>query len=682
MAYNKPAVQVYQDLLNAGGAANITSDLPACIVGPANNVIKIDLNDEVAKVKSLAATIDTISTKDGAGLTVDWAIPVSPSSSFPGQVITDLSVSATLTDVMVKTFNTATPVWASGVATVTDGDNTIGASSNDPLLALPWTTTKNHVNVGDLAIVDSAGVKKVTFVTAVTVGTGVTTIKVADTSVSTGSLDIYTKFTSSVASVDWNSVNDVLNIGPTATTLPYATDTTYKYFVEKELKGYGSAVKVYIGYSASRSDIDGSILVISDDLDLENKLGTADPVDNPLAFGVSIALQNSGGAPVKAIAIDQSVSKAIGYSKALTLAEGGLLYWMVPLTTDISIQASFKAHVDSMSTPASGKWRVVLCNQEIPTEFYVLGRPDGGDANLDGFSDNLVEATLSGAAVILSSGDVGAVNAADDVHLFYKDALGVVKTADAVVSDASGTIITLVASPVDADAQGQVFLYVTRDASLQEQAQAIADQSKTWMDKRVLNFPGTVRVNTDVVGQNVPGYYLMCAVAGMGSGFPAQTGFTNITVAGIAGLNHSNFYFSESQLNLMAEFGTMLFVQESQETTPYCRHGLTTDVSVLEYREVLKVKNWDFLSYYYKTVISPFIGTWNITPDTLQNIRQTIVSASEVLLTRKLPKVGPPLLSYTISKLEQNANSSDAIDVEIQVAIVSPNNYTNIHLQI
>ena len=109
---------------------------------------------------------------------------------------------------------------------------------------------------------------------------------------------------------------------------------------------------------------------------------------------------------------------------------------------------------------------------------------------------------------------------------------------------------------------------------------------------------------------------------------------------------------------------------------------LTTDMSVLEYRELLKVKNWDYLSYFYHDILEPFIGQWNITEDTLTTIRQTIISASENLLTQKLPKIGAPLISYEIQKLEQNATNKDTIDVRIKTEIVSPNNYNDVQLVI
>ena len=103
-------------------------------------------------------------------------------------------------------------------------------------------------------------------------------------------------------------------------------------------------------------------------------------------------------------------------------------------------------------------------------------------------------------------------------------------------------------------------------------------------------------------------------------------------------------------------------------------------MTVLEYREILIVKNWDFLSYYYYDRLKGFIGSWNITPDTLNTVRQTLVASSELMKTKKLPKIGAPLLSYKINKLEQNQYNKDNVDVELQVGLVYPLNYLSLYL--
>src|SRR5574343_853238 len=56
MAYSAPSVEVTQTLANPGGAAAITPDLNAVIVGPLYNVIRADLSDVVDATRSLVTS--------------------------------------------------------------------------------------------------------------------------------------------------------------------------------------------------------------------------------------------------------------------------------------------------------------------------------------------------------------------------------------------------------------------------------------------------------------------------------------------------------------------------------------------------------------------------------------------------------------------------------------------------
>ncbi|CAL9986118.1 hypothetical protein VPHD69_0281 [Vibrio phage D69] len=701
MAYNKPAVQVYQELISSGGAASISPDLPACIVGPLRHIVDADLSDSISAADSLAGTLTEW---------VDADLPL-PSTK-PGQVATVEDVS----DVILS--NALVVAWEEDVVestsvsgnAITLSSNSRGTvTSNGMSQPLPFSADRNHVELGDyIGLAPSGGsesdITVYTQVLSVDYTTGTILVNPSDAPTTDVTVFVFKEFsqiTPGTVDVDLFDLGNgtlevTLHVGPTASTYPMESiagdSSDYTFSVEASKPGGSTAMNVYIGYSAKRSDMINTIVEIADTTDLENKFGNITK-DNPLAFGVSVALANSGGAPVYAISTDPdaSLSEDQAYTKALELAEGRRLYWMVPLTTSTSVAGILKAHINSMSLPESGKWRVGLTNFAIPDELYILGRPDTTDGDGDSIEDGMIKATVqsvSGSTVNLTitSGDmVGNTTAGDTVWLDDATPGDNTYLEAGLVESAQGfTIIYKDNGEGNIPSAGDdVSFYVGREATKTDQADAVAGQCKALNDKRMLVFPGEAYFPGATTSDDLlDGYFLMCAVAGMGSGFPAQTGFTNITLGGVSDLVHSNFYFSESQLNSMAEFGAFLYVQNAQGTTPYCRHGLTTDVSVLEYREILKVKNWDYLSYYFKDVLSPFIGTWNITPDTLQTIRQTVTSSAETLLGRKLPKVGPPLLSYNISRLEQNANSSDAIDIDIQVAIVSPNNYTNVYLQI
>lgn len=701
MAYNKPAVQVYQDLVNAGGAAELNPDMPACIVGPLQTVIDVDLADSISKIDSIGSSSAT--SQEAATYATT---PANGSETFinftsakPGQVLDTSTIQVTAENPLVKTFSFEATSAASAGAAIAIEANTVGNISAVGNTPLPFANTINHISLGDTVMVGPIGSEVATYISAVDYSAGTITLNNATLAVSIGDIvTVYHKFDSiAVGSVDISETTGAIAYDDVSF-LEASSDTLlagYTMFPEAEIEGTGDSLSLYVGYRANRSDLSGRVLTISSVTDLGDQLGEISS-SNPLAYGVSLALANSGGAAINAIAIDPRLSERDAHIQATELAQGQRMYALVPLTQELSIHAIYKAHVNAMSLPTSGNWRVALTNCSIPEEDYLYGKPgsaDGDDA--DNIPDLLEKVSIDGVNIDLGRGaSAPLVFPGDYLQAIVLNTDGEPTDeyiqSDSITANSGSTIVLNSTTWVDANgdtvsspAAGDLYVYVARPATKQGQAEWVASQAETWNDKRLWMFPGDITIpNESGLDEVLPGYYLMAAQAGFISGTPPQQPITHITVAGITDMLHGNFYFTEAQMNLMAEKGALLYEQNSQGTTPYCRHGLTTDVSVLEYREVLKVKNWDYLSYYYKDLLDPFIGTWNITSDTIQTIRQTAISASESLLTRKLPKIGAPLLSYNITKLEQNATSADAIDFIMGVAIVNPNNYTNVHLQL
>lgn len=439
---------------------------------------------------------------------------------------------------------------------------------------------------------------------------------------------------------------------------------------------YGSVVSgdVFFSYSALRTDLSGTVLTINDVDDLEGQLGESTD-ENPLALGCSLALANTVGR-VRAIAIDSN--DLTGYLDALTVAEGERLYALTPLTQDVAILAAFKAHVEQMSTPENASWRVAVVNTAIPTT-QTVGQYSSSFVNAN--SGNNTVTLVTGKYVLTASNATfisDGVVPGDLVNFTAATPSGQIGAHQIleVVSNQQLVISTTATSTA-------VSYYVSRSMTKTQSAEAVKAASEVFGSNRVWHIqPDTVGVSIQGVTKYLPGYYLCCGLAGMVAGFPVQQGFTNIGVAGIVDLKNSNFYFSKAELGTMAEGGTCLFVQETQSGIPYCRHELTTDVTVLEYREILVVKNWDYLSYFYYDKLKGFIGRYNITNDTINLIRQTIIAASELVKSKKLPKIGAPLLGYNITKLEQNAFNKDNLDCYMAISVVYPLNYLNLHLVI
>lgn len=437
---------------------------------------------------------------------------------------------------------------------------------------------------------------------------------------------------------------------------------------------YGPLVSgdVYIGYKALRTDLSNRVLTINDPSDALGQL--VDLTDaNPLGLGVTLALANTTSR-VRAIAV--SSNDLAGYLAALTIAEGERLYYLTPLTQDTAIIAAFKAHVVQLSTPESASWRSALVNTVIPTTQNVgswsstFVNANSGNNNITLVNGNYVLTSSNSTFITdgVTAGDIVMISAATpSTQNGGHQVLSVVSNQQVIISaTATATAVSF---------------YVSRTMSKSQSAAAVKLTSQNFGVGRVWHVqPDIVGVTIGGVVKYLPGYYLACGLAGMGAGFPVQQGFTNIGVAGISDLKNSNFTFRKADLNTMAEGGTMIFVQDTQGGIPYCRHELTTDVSVLEYREALVVKNWDFLSYFYYDKLKGFIGSYNITPDTINTIRQSLTAASELVKSKKLPKIGAPLLSYAINKLEQNAFNKDNLDVNLKISVVYPLNFLNLHI--
>lgn len=694
MSYRKPSTAVYQLLENAGGAANNAPDLETVVIGPLYNVLDVDVTDGASLANTKSTEIPQW-TDAATELSINaFELPFNQDTAYPGQEVVASSVHVVLAGVEVQTFAfeydlklNATKLDKASFEVSQVGAG-FGDAGTDPLVAMPGGYGA-HVKPGDILLGENLNGKYRSTVVAVEKDPATNKVYIraadpinyTDSSVSMlTTFKVYRQFdtfkvtdSASIDTTDVNGLVPMVKLSVYAKPFPSANNPTdYVFRSPAETVG-GEAIDVYVGYVAQRKDTVSTILSINGPDDLKGKLGTISE-RNPLALGVSIAQQNTI-TPVKAVAVESDTAE--GYRKALDLLESDRVYFLAPLTQDVSILQMFLTHAKQMSDPVEAMWRIVLGNTAIPDSITVVEKVVGIDDTGSGSTVSEEGAWMlkSEDHTFLSSGvtpgDILTIHSGSDNNILGDHVIE--KVINNQVLQIRGTLAVA----------NNIVFSITREMTKLQQAEAVAAASKSFGSARMVHVqPDVVGIKLDGVMKYLPGYYLACGLAGMGAGFPVQQGFTNIGVVGINDLRHSNYYFSREQLNEMAGAGTCLFVQDTQGGLPYCRHELTTDMSVLEYREILKVKNWDYLSYFYKDLLDPFIGTWNITDDTLSAMRQSIISASERLMTQKLPKIGAPLMSYNIEKLEQNPNSLDTTDIRIKTGIVSPNNYNDVSLVI
>lgn len=423
--------------------------------------------------------------------------------------------------------------------------------------------------------------------------------------------------------------------------------------------------ELYVGYKALRQDLSDIGTVYSVD-ELSGALGTISP-DNPLAFGVSMALANTVGG-VHYIGIDSD--DLVGYTAAKDRLENyDPVYSLVPLTMNSGVLSMYKNHAEQMSQPEVGMWRIALGCSELVTEKELCS--GSGTLSEDGDRD-LVVLTDAKANFLAASVDAG-----DTLVLTDTSGTGHEYTVASVVSDDILTVTQ--ADPFTSPfVKGNTYQYLIKHRLDKDaQAKAIAATSKAYGSYRYVHVWPNICV---VDNKELPGYYLACAVAGAVGGLQPHYGLTRLSISGISGLKNSGDYFNKTQLNTIAEGGTFIFCQSAPSAPPHIRHQLTTDRSAIEFQELSFVKNFDYVSYILRDVLDLYLGKWNVTPSTMLAIETAVRGVLENLRLASVPKIGSPVLGYTITSVQQLATSRDRIEVYCEVDFPYPLNTIGLHI--
>ena len=430
-----------------------------------------------------------------------------------------------------------------------------------------------------------------------------------------------------------------------------------------------TAAEIYVGYKALRQDLSEINTLYSVD-EIKGTLGKISP-ENPLAYGVSIAMANAE-IGIECIGVDSN--DLAGYTAAKDRLENhDPVYAIVPLTFSKAVLTMFKNHAVEMSKPENGKWRMALGCTEMPyTTELATGTVKISNA---GDGDFVVITAQEDDVMFLSN----SVDAGDAIYL--RDSGGT-EHKYVISSVVAEDILTVVQSdPVDSTIFSPSVAYgfrVVHTMTKNDQAEALAAASKAYGDPRFVNwFPDSCLV----YNQDLPGYYLACAVAGGIGGLPSHYGFTRLSISGIDAVKNSSDYFNNEQLNIIAGGGTFIFVQASPAAAPYIRHQLTTDTSTIEFQELSFVKNFDYISYICRDTMDKFIGKYNITQDTLNTLRTALAACLETQKLATYPKIGSRIIDYAIRSVAQLENVRDRVEMYADIQMPYPLNVIGLHLK-
>lgn len=439
---------------------------------------------------------------------------------------------------------------------------------------------------------------------------------------------------------------------------------------------------LFVEYRAWLADYVGAFESITDPAELPTMLGQASP-DNPLYWGVYLALQNANGQPVYFSAVTDP-DNVDDWISVLEILDGRPnIYNLVPLTTNSTVLGAWKSHVVSQSAPEVGNYRAAVFSIDVPANKAVLdaSTSSDGEAILAKLSD---DPTTSGTqytllfvpannAKFITSG----VRAGDTVRFLYStDGFGNETYSefviDEVLSEGSVRLVTGHTGAVTVAQRAEIWRTLNRSDRATEASAQIAQ----YKHRRVV-----VVANSTVglAGSVFPGYFAAAAVAGLRSGVLPQQGLTNVALAGIDDIGALISGLNGTQLNQIAGSGGWIIAKDAAGAI-YNRHAVTSDPTDLNTREEVIRVNVDSISYQYAQVYVPYIGQVNVNDETLIVLGSLFDTTSLVLKTNGTTRSGPQLLDATLVQVRQHALFKDRVVIEANLSIPYPLN--NIELKL
>jgi len=186
--------------------------------------------------------------------------------------------------------------------------------------------------------------------------------------------------------------------------------------------------ELYLSYRALRQDLqevtsfDASAVTTVNGIGVVNGLGKID-ARNPLATAVSVALKNSGTAPVYAIGVPSDDATGHQIAREVMSARRDI-YAITPLTSSLDIIAAYRNEVVGMADPdqalADGvpqKFRMVLGSVDLPQSEVIYSDSISGVAQQPSGANSGYYRTLQMAASSTDAIDVSSVLPGDSITI-------------------------------------------------------------------------------------------------------------------------------------------------------------------------------------------------------------------------------------------------------------------------
>lgn len=414
---------------------------------------------------------------------------------------------------------------------------------------------------------------------------------------------------------------------------------------------------IKVGFRAVNSGIDSPFNVYSQ-TDIEDKIGKTQTY-NPLSFGASQTMINSGGAVTVYGTKEDTTDEHSTARDSLSFEE---VYALTPLTKK-SVESGYATHVENMSSKENGKERVAFLSPNI------VWSDSAGEA-VTGPNDTDMDKTetctaTSDEAFSLSNKRIAYVRP-DVVY---------VEETRPIASVKQSKLAKVFTDITDYDAYAKFANTYTYGDTTYYEYDDITDE--VWNHLMEYSTDNSLQGEQDItVYVPVPSYYLSAALVGQVSGLDPELPHTNRPIAGdFAFIKYSNDFFLSEQLDKMAAGGNWIMTQKNKSAAITTRHQQSTNATSIETREMSITEAVDFSTKFIREGVEPKIGKYNITPQFLKMIRTMLIGMGAYLRKEGV------IEDLKVNTVKQDDANPDTVLVSISIAVKYPANYIDITLK-
>lgn len=439
-----------------------------------------------------------------------------------------------------------------------------------------------------------------------------------------------------------DTIGSTLHIPPGHESLQLTPSTNSLVITRTLLSGITTSSDIWIsgiikvGWRAMDSGMVGQVVNVDSLTQIEGLYGKRIP-ENPLAFGLNIAMSNAGSSTFAAA---MGGTESGDHDDVRETIAGQEVYAIAPMAAlDSGEAASWGTHCTNRSAATEKMERI--CFGSISRTF------DPADKSADASTiqaDNLALGNKRFFSVHPPVAYYNATRHISTIHPTYLNAmngdLGLNPILNEQVKLSNGTTYYKgqeITSAVWSGIQG----------------------SQTYVNAYI----------------PLPGYFWCAAVAGQVAGLEPEQGHTNVALGGgLDKVKYSSDYFSQAQLNTIAQGGTYIITQSTPTSPAFCRHQLSTDMTSIETRELSVTKVLDFVSKFIRNGLAPYIGTYNLTDKFIKLMSMNIEGMKNWLIREEI------ITDLVIQDMAQDPSESDVLNIVLDVGVPYPVNYIRITL--